>query len=213
MLAALLVLLRSLALIRCGHRAVALENLALRQQLAMFRRTAKRPPLRHRDRLLWILLAKAWREWRMALIVVQPDTVVRWHRQSLRRRWTQLSTPTRPGRPSTPVTIRTLVEQMALANPSGGHSNPRGVGQAGHRGIGADCLAAPAATTSPTVTDLANVPDESRGRSGVDGFLHRADPHRPRAIRARAALPPPSPDRAPRDHQAPYCHVDRATDH
>ena len=76
MLAALVVLLRSLALLCCGHRAVALENLALRQQLAVLRRTAKRPPLRHRDRLFWILLANAWRDWRTALIVVQPDTVV-----------------------------------------------------------------------------------------------------------------------------------------
>src|SRR6267143_133364 len=77
MLAALVVVLRSLALLCCGHRAVALENLALRQQLAVFRRTAKRPPLRRRDRLFWILLANAWRDWRTALIVVQPDTVVR----------------------------------------------------------------------------------------------------------------------------------------
>ena len=81
MVVALILLLRSSRLICCGHRAVALENLALRQQLAVFRRTAKRPPLRHRDRLFWILLANAWRDWRTALIVVQPDTVVRWHRQ------------------------------------------------------------------------------------------------------------------------------------
>jgi hypothetical protein len=54
MLAALVVVLRSLALICCGYRAVALENLALRQQLAVFRRTNRRPPLRHRDRMFWV---------------------------------------------------------------------------------------------------------------------------------------------------------------
>jgi hypothetical protein len=80
---------------------VALENLALRQQLAVFRRTAERPPLHPRDRPFWVLLAKAWREWRTALIVVQPETVVRWHRQWLRRRWTRSSRHSRPGRPST----------------------------------------------------------------------------------------------------------------
>ena len=80
MLAALVVALRSLALICGGHRAVALENLALRQQLAVFNRTVRRPQLRHRDRLFWMLLANAWRDWRTALIVVEPDTVVRWHR-------------------------------------------------------------------------------------------------------------------------------------
>jgi len=68
-LAALVVVLRSLALICCGHRAVALENVALRQQLAVFARTVKRPPLRHNDRLFWILLAKTWRNWRTALVV------------------------------------------------------------------------------------------------------------------------------------------------
>ena len=113
MLAAVVVLLRSLRLICGGHRAVALENLALRQQLSVFRRTVRRPQLRTRDRLFWVLLAKAWRDWRTALIVVQPDTVVRWHRQWLRRRWTQRSTRTRPGRPSTPGAIQTLAEQMA----------------------------------------------------------------------------------------------------
>lgn len=77
MLAALVVGLRSLALICGGHRAVALENLALRQQLTVFKRTVRRPQLRHRDRLFWMLLANAWQDWRTALIVVHPDTVVR----------------------------------------------------------------------------------------------------------------------------------------
>src|SRR5712692_8538217 len=133
MLAALVVVLRSLALLCCGHRALALENLALRQQLAVFRRTVARPHIRHRDRLLWILFANAWRDWRTVLIVVQPDTVVRWHRQWLRRRWSQLSTPTRPGRPSTPGAIRTLVAQMAAANPLWGA--PRIHGELGKLGI------------------------------------------------------------------------------
>ncbi len=117
MLAALVVLLRSLGLICSGHRVVALENVALRQQLAVFRRTVRRPQLRTSDRLFWVLLAKAWQDWRTALIVVQPDTVVRWHRQWLRRRWTQRSTPTRPGRPSTAAALRMLVDKMGAANP------------------------------------------------------------------------------------------------
>jgi len=117
MLAELVVLLRSLGLICRGHRAVALENVALRQQLAVFRRTVRRPQLRTRDRLFWVLLAQVWPEWRTALIVVQPDTVLRWHRQWLRRRWTQRSTHARPGRPGTAAAIRTLVDKMGAANP------------------------------------------------------------------------------------------------
>jgi putative transposase len=117
MLAALVVVLRSVALICGGHRAVALENLALRQQLAVFKRTVPRPQLRQRDRLCWVVLAHAWRDWRTALIIVRPDTVVRWHRQWLRRRWTHRSMPTPPGRPRTTAAIRRLVERMRAANP------------------------------------------------------------------------------------------------
>ena len=97
-------------------RAVALENLALRQQLAALTRTVKRLQLRMSDRLFWIVLAKAWRQGRTALIVVRPETVPRWHRQWFRRRWTQRSKRIRPGRPSTDAAIRTLVEKMAAAN-------------------------------------------------------------------------------------------------
>jgi putative transposase len=99
-----------------GHRAVALENLALRQQLAVLTRT-KRPLLRRGDQLFWILLAKSWLDWRSALIVVQPDTVVRWHREWLRRRWTARSRQRRPGRPTADAATRTLVDKMGAANP------------------------------------------------------------------------------------------------
>ena len=133
MLTALVVLLRTIGLICRGHRAVALENLALRQQVAALTRTGKRPRLRTRDRLFWILLAQAWREWRSAVLIVRPDTVVRWHRQWLRRRWTWRSRSTRPGRPSTAATIRALVGQMAAANPSWGA--PRIHGELGKLGL------------------------------------------------------------------------------
>jgi putative transposase len=117
MLAAFVVVLRSLALLGCGHRAVTLENLALRQQWAVFKITVKRPPLRRRDRLFWMLLANVWRKWRTTLFVVHPDTVVRWHRQWLRWRWTRCSRQTRPGRPSSNPVLRALVMKIAAANP------------------------------------------------------------------------------------------------
>src|SRR5262245_9112351 len=100
MLSTVVVLIRTIALICSGHRAVALENLALRQQLAALRRSSSRARLRTWDRVFWILLANAWRDWRKALVFVQPDTVVRWHRQWLRRRWAARSRPSRLGRPS-----------------------------------------------------------------------------------------------------------------
>src|SRR6266446_8905084 len=136
MLAVLVVLLRTLGLLCSGHRAVALENVALRQQLSVLRRTVRRPHLRTSDRLFWVLLAKWWQDWQTALIIVQPDTVVRWHRQWLRLRWAQRSTRTHPGRPSTAAAIRTLVDQMTEANPLWGA--PRIHGELGKVQRGAD---------------------------------------------------------------------------
>src|SRR5438876_6723330 len=79
------VLVRALALACRGHHELVLENLSLRQQLHALRRTGTRPRLRRRDRLFWIGLARTWRHWRAALVFVEPDTVVRWHREWLCR--------------------------------------------------------------------------------------------------------------------------------
>jgi len=108
---------RALALACRGHHELVLENLALRQQLRAVKRTTSRPHLRTRDRLFWIVLARIWRNWRTALVLVQPDTVVRWHRNWLCRRWTRRSRPQPGGRPIISIQIRTLVREMAIANP------------------------------------------------------------------------------------------------
>ena len=117
MLAAIFVVLRAILLVCGGHREVALENLALRHQLIALKRTNKRPHLRRRDRIFWIVLVKAWRDWRTALVMVKPDTVVRWHRQWLRHAWAQLSRQPHLGRPRVEGGVRTLVAKMAAANP------------------------------------------------------------------------------------------------
>ena len=95
---------------------LALENLALRQQLAVLQHRRRRPPLSWTDRFFWIALSRAWSRWRAALTIVKPDTVVRWHRTAFRRFWTWRSR--RPqGRPPTNRDIRVLVRRMAQANP------------------------------------------------------------------------------------------------
>jgi len=66
------------------RRELALENLALRQQLAVFKHRYPRPRLRDSDRLFWVLLCRVWRSWRGALHVVRPATVVRWHGQGFK---------------------------------------------------------------------------------------------------------------------------------
>ena len=117
MLELLVLVGRGVTLACRGHQEVVLENMALRQQLRAVKRTTKRPTLRARDRLFWILLARLWRNWRTALVLVQPDTVVRWHRDWLRRRWTRRSSPAPGGRPPIKPEIRALVREMAIANP------------------------------------------------------------------------------------------------
>jgi transposase InsO family protein len=127
------VFVRALALACRGHHELVLENLALRQQLYAMRRTGARAQAGRRDRLFWFALAQTWRHWRTALVFVRPETVVRWHREWLRQRWTRRSAPVRPGRPRTDAGIRTLVSQMATANPLWGA--PRIHGELGKLGI------------------------------------------------------------------------------
>ena len=117
MLGLLIVVARALPLALRGHRELVLENLALRQQLTAMKRAANRPRLERGDRLFWIALARVWQNWRTALVVVQPDTVVRWRRDWLRRRWTRRSKRRPGGRPPLDQQIRVLVRDMATANP------------------------------------------------------------------------------------------------
>src|SRR5215470_8819098 len=93
------------------------EILALRQQLAILNRTAKRPPLRFQDRLFWIALARFWRNWRSALLFVKPETVLKWHRQGFRLFWRWKSKAGRPGRPRIDAEIRELIHRLSRENP------------------------------------------------------------------------------------------------
>ena len=118
MLAILLGLFRLVWLSGRGHHAVVPENIALRQQLAIYKRTKKRPHLVKRDRWFWIALSAMWKGWRRPLFVVHPDTVVRWQRERFRRYWAQRSRKLgRPGRPPIGRQVRELIRTMACANP------------------------------------------------------------------------------------------------
>jgi hypothetical protein len=76
MITLVLHLLRLLPFLCAGQRQLALENLALRQQLAVYKRTVPRPRLRTMDRLVWVGLARVWAGWKQALVIVSPDTVL-----------------------------------------------------------------------------------------------------------------------------------------
>ena len=78
---------------------LALENLALRQQVAVWKQKRARPPLSGTDRAFWVALEETWKHWASALIIVQPETVVKWHRKGFELCWRWKSRPRGPGRP------------------------------------------------------------------------------------------------------------------
>jgi putative transposase len=117
MLNGILVAIRFVILLLGGHKQVALENAALRQQLAVFKRDVKRPRLLRRDRLFWIALTTIWNDWRSALVIVRPETVISWQRRRFKRYWWKLSQSKGPGRPRVSLEIRKLVRNMVAANP------------------------------------------------------------------------------------------------
>lgn len=103
-----------------GSAALAAENLALRQQLAVLKRSTARPRLHRRDRIFWVWLSRLWRSWRGSVIIVRPETVIKWHRKSFRLYWRWTSGSARVGRPQLAAEIRALIERMSRDNPTWG---------------------------------------------------------------------------------------------
>ncbi len=99
---------------------LAVENLALRQQLATLRHAGHRPKLTPTDRAFWALLSRWWPKWRDALHFVKPDTVVAWHRQGFRLYWRWKSRRPGPGRPPVDPNVIELIRQISRANPRWG---------------------------------------------------------------------------------------------
>jgi putative transposase len=122
----LFTVVRTLMSVLQSQRALALENLALRHQLTVLQRTAKRPRLRETDRLLWILLSRVWKGWRDSLTIVQPETVIRWHREGFLLYWRWKSRAGHGGRPKIAREIRDLIRQMSGANPLWGEPRIHG---------------------------------------------------------------------------------------
>src|SRR5207247_5925222 len=89
---------------------ILLENLALRKQLAIYQRTVQRPRLRRRDRLFWMGLSRWWRDWKSALVIVRPETVLGWHKRRFRLYWAQRSARPVGGRPAVSQEIKQLIE-------------------------------------------------------------------------------------------------------
>jgi hypothetical protein len=122
-------LLLLLSLVRSAVRdrqALVAENLLLRQQLGVLTRpTRKRPWLRTRDKLFWVVVRALRRDWRRHLVLVRPQSVIRWHRQAWRLFWRWRS-PGPIGRPRLSAEVRDLIATMAQDNPRWGSERIRG---------------------------------------------------------------------------------------
>ena len=112
----------------CSRRDLLLENLALRQQLAILKERRPRPRFSASDRLFWTTLSRLWSKWQRALILVQPETVVRWHRAGFKRYWKWISRHrTRVGRRCVSRELRELIFRMVTENRTWGAPRSRGI--------------------------------------------------------------------------------------
>src|SRR3954451_19843822 len=100
-----------------SRAALQLEILALRHQLGVLQRSVKRPRLTTADRLLWAWLCEVWHNWRSSVFLVQPATVIGWHRKGFRLFWAGKIRGGKPGRPAVPKEIRDLIRRMSRENP------------------------------------------------------------------------------------------------
>ena len=100
-----------------SQAALQVEIVALRHQIGVLRRSAKkRPKLTVADRVFWAWLSRAWADWRSALIIVKPETVIAWHRKGFRLFWTWKVRHGQTGRPAVSQEVRDLIRTMSRAN-------------------------------------------------------------------------------------------------
>ena len=110
-------------ILRCfrARRSLLLENLLLRQQLAIFKRKRPRRRLHVLDKVFWVLAQRCWSGWKRALIVVSPETVVRWHRAGFKMYWRAISRARRViGRKRISREVRDLIFRMVAENSTWG---------------------------------------------------------------------------------------------
>jgi len=115
------------------EKSLHLKLLALEHQLAVYKRSVRRPRLHPSDRLFWAWISRHWSGWQDALVFVKPATVISWQRKRFRDHWSRLSRRGKPGRPPISKEVRDLIRRMSQANPMWG--SPRIVGELRKLGI------------------------------------------------------------------------------
>jgi putative transposase len=164
-----------------SHRTLLLENLALRQELTVLKRRHPKPKLSPLDKLFWVSARRFWSAWKSSLIIVTPETVVRWHRARFRRYWSLIPrVKERVGRKKLSQEIRDLIFQMVTDNSTWG--TPRIHGEllmlgfdVSERSISRWMKRAPPG--SRTCPALAGLSSQSSRSDRRHGFFHCPDGH------------------------------------
>jgi len=149
---------------------VLLENHALRQQLAVLKRKHPKPWMGAVDKIFWVFARRFWSAWKQPLVLVHPETVVRWHRAGFRLHWRLISrVRNRVGRPKLSKDVRDLIFRMVA----------RRIAETRFQGFRADgfALASARAQELRCAQALADFPTQPRRGHCGHGLLHRADAH------------------------------------
>ncbi len=162
-----------------SRRNLMLENLALRQQLTVLSARHPHPRFAVPDRLFWVILRRFWSGWRNALVVVQPETVIGWHRTGFKLYWTWLSrsSPSRT-ESTTSLELREVIFKMVAENRTWGapriHGELRMLGfEISERTVLRWMRKAP--RDPEPAQRLGSVPEQSSRGHRCNGFLHRSD--------------------------------------
>ena len=194
-----------------SRASLQLENVALRHQLSVLRRSVKRPKLTFADRLLWAWLCQVWIDWRSSLVIVRPETVIGWHRNGFQLFWTWKVRHGQPGRPAVSKEIRQLIRKMSRENPLLGRApHPRRIAQTGHRYRRDQRGQVPRTQSETAIAKLADLPGQSRQDHGVGRLLHCADDPVSSPVRVPGSSSRPQASRAFQRDRASHRRVDRA---
>src|SRR5437660_5779185 len=192
------------------HRELALENLALRQQLAVWKARQPRPRLTEMDRIFWVLRSRLWTSWRDSVHVVRPETVVGWHRHGFRCYWgVEESAPTRSAQ-AWDRAPRSDSADEPRQSPLGCTKNPRRAVEARPNGLAGNGFEVHGPASEAAVAGVADIFEEPRPGSDRVGFLHGAQRDLSSPVRARDTDPQQAPAGASQCHGASDCGMDGA---
>jgi hypothetical protein len=182
-----------------SRRSLLLENLALRQQLAVFKRRHPRPKLSAFDRLFRVTVQQIWTEWKDSLILVTPETVVGWHRAGFRFYWKLISRARKQvGRVRILKQTRDLIFRIVAENSSWGAPRIHGellmLGFDISERTSLDGCAVHQGTRSGEA--MAHLPSQSPRSDCRDGFLYGSDDHFRHALLFLCHRPRPTEDPA-----------------